>query len=192
VEPPGVGFGRKRNGGFRMREEPKRTFIVDRRRRRFRHDAEMRLTGLAKSSQFGTSIGFALQRRFAGGPLQVSDRYDPQPCLRVQCSKRIRRQPNRSSDLRRRSTSCERRSGAAAGSSSQDARAPSPAQRCLFARRLIDIVKGGFDAGVRHAEAVPQDMSRCRLVHTRGMWWSGRQAISRTGPSHLASRPDGS
>ena len=59
----------------------------------------MRLTGLEKSFQFGMSIGFALQRRSAGGPLQVPDRSDPQRRLRVQCSKRIRRQPNRSSDL---------------------------------------------------------------------------------------------
>src|ERR1700745_690973 len=28
--------------------------------------------------------------------------------------------------------------------------------------------------------------SRCRLVHTRGMLWSGRQAISRTAPAHRA------
>jgi hypothetical protein len=55
----------------------------------YRAYVEMRLIGLEKSFQFGMSIGFALQRRFAGGPLQVPGRSDPQRRLRVQCSKRI-------------------------------------------------------------------------------------------------------
>ena len=64
-------------------------------------------------------------------------RADPQRRLRVPCSKRIRRQPSRSSDSRRRSTSSERRSSAVAGSSRQDAPAPSPARRCLSRWRLV-------------------------------------------------------
>jgi len=48
--------------------------------------------------------------------------------------------------------------------------------------RLIDIIKDRFDAGVRLAEAVPRDMIAMPLVHIRGMLWSGRQAISQTGP----------
>jgi DNA-binding transcriptional LysR family regulator len=45
--------------------------------------------------------------------------------------------------------------------------------------RLIDIVKDGFDAGVRLAEAVPQDMIAMPLgPHTRHVVVGGHQAIS--------------
>ena len=82
-----------------------------------RPGAELLLTELEKSLQFGMSICFASRRRLAGGPLQVPYRSSRQCRPRFQCSKRIRRQLSRSSNLRRRSTSCGRRSGAAACSS---------------------------------------------------------------------------
>jgi hypothetical protein len=43
------------------------------------------------------------------------------------------------------------------------------------------IIKEGFDAGVRLAEAVPLDMIAIPLVHMHGMLWLGRQAISQKG-----------
>jgi DNA-binding transcriptional LysR family regulator len=48
--------------------------------------------------------------------------------------------------------------------------------------RLIDIIKDGFDAGVRHAEAVPQDMIAIPLgPHTRHVVVGS--------PSYFANRP---
>ena len=48
--------------------------------------------------------------------------------------------------------------------------------------RLIDIIKDGFDAGVRHAEAVPQDMTAMPLgPHTRHVVVGA--------PSYFANRP---
>ena len=48
--------------------------------------------------------------------------------------------------------------------------------------RLIDIIKDGFDAGVRHAEAVPQDMIAMPLgPHTRHVVVGA--------PSYFANRP---
>jgi DNA-binding transcriptional LysR family regulator len=60
------------------------------------------------------------------------------------------------------------------------------------AGRLIDIITDGFDAGVRLAEAVPQDMIAVPLgPNTRHVVVGGAKLFRKQAPAHRAGRPDG-
>jgi len=58
---------------------------------------------------------------------------------------------------------------------------------------LIDIIKDGFDAGVRLAEAVPRDMIAMPLgSHAAACCGRDAELFRKQAPGDRAGRPDGS
>jgi len=66
-------------------------------------------------------------------------------------------------------------------------RARHPRVEVSVSERLVDIVAEGFDAGVRHSEAIERDMVQVRLTRS-ALWWWARPSTSRATVCQSAPR----